>query len=145
MKPHPINQSASASRVKSAAKRKNYEQMILENSGRPVNFHRKEVIFREGETVRGVYFVHTGQGKLIKKFGLKGFQIIRLAKPGDWLGLRDLQNLLHDHSAIALSELETFFVPKAELEGMMNENREIFYIYCATWAWSSTRWSTGFV
>lgn len=75
-------------------------------------FHYKkgEVIFQEGDVVKGVYFVYTGKVKVHKKWGDKEL-IIRLASPGQMFGHRGLgHNTLYPVSATALEPAEICFI-----------------------------------
>jgi CRP-like cAMP-binding protein len=74
-------------------------------------FKKGETIFREGDPVKGVYFVYTGKVKVHKRWGLEKELIIRIAKKGDIFGHRGLG---HDNhypiSATALEPLNACYI-----------------------------------
>ncbi|MEO6548576.1 MAG: Crp/Fnr family transcriptional regulator [Ferruginibacter sp.] len=53
-------------------------------------FKKGELIFKEGETVKGIYFIFNGTVKVHKKWGNEKELIIRFAKAGDIVGHRGL-------------------------------------------------------
>src|SRR5437868_1015597 len=55
-----------------------------------IQFKKGELIFKEGEEVKGIYFVYTGTVKVHKKWGKEKELIIRFAKNGDIIGHRGL-------------------------------------------------------
>lgn len=84
---------------------------------------RGEVIFREGETVNGVYCVKSGVCKVSKLSENGRDQIIKLIVKGDLLGQR---SLINDESAnltaTALSPMEVCFIPKSEIIADLQKN-----------------------
>jgi CRP-like cAMP-binding protein len=68
------------------------------------NFYVKknEVIFKEGEPVKGIYFVLTGNVKVHKKWGSDKELIIRFANNGAIFGHRGMSDLIYPISATAL-------------------------------------------
>lgn len=80
------------------------------------NFHFKkgELIFREGDPVRGMYFVYSGVVKVHKKWGEDKELIIRFATKGSLFGHRGLggssKELLYPISATALEPVIACFI-----------------------------------
>ncbi|WP_417856933.1 Crp/Fnr family transcriptional regulator [Xanthomarina gelatinilytica] len=84
-----------------------------------------EVIFEEGETLKGVYCVKDGICKLTKLSANGKDQIVKLVVKGDLLGQR---SLISDESvnlsAVALNNMEVCFIPKAEIFGNLKNNSD---------------------
>ncbi|MFV0571408.1 MAG: Crp/Fnr family transcriptional regulator [Xanthomarina gelatinilytica] len=82
-----------------------------------------EVIFEEGETLKGVYCVKDGICKLTKLSANGKDQIVKLVVKGDLLGQR---SLISDESvnlsAVALNNMEVCFIPKAEIFSNLKNN-----------------------
>jgi CRP-like cAMP-binding protein len=55
-----------------------------------LHFRKGEVIFEEGEIVKGIYFVYSGTVKVHKKWGTEKELIIRFAREGGIFGHRGL-------------------------------------------------------
>jgi len=75
-----------------------------------LTYKKGELIFQEGETVTGIFFVYTGTVKVHKKWGLEKELIIRFARAGSLFGHRGLGK---DHhypiSATALEPVEVCY------------------------------------
>ncbi|WP_417874770.1 Crp/Fnr family transcriptional regulator [Xanthomarina gelatinilytica] len=84
-----------------------------------------EVIFEEGDTLKGVYCVKDGICKLTKLSANGKDQIVKLVVKGDLLGQR---SLISDESvnlsAVALNNMEVCFIPKAEIFGNLKNNSD---------------------
>ena len=71
-----------------------------------LNFRKGELIFREGEPVRGIYFVYSGTVKVHKQWGTEKELILRFAQQGEIFGHRGLgQEAIYPISATALSPM----------------------------------------
>jgi CRP-like cAMP-binding protein len=95
-----------------------------------VNFQFKkgEVIFREGEPVKGVYFVYEGNLKVHKKWGNDKELIIRFAKKGAIFGHRGLgTNLVYPVSATALESCIVCFIDIDFFNATLKVNNEFAY------------------
>ena len=83
-----------------------------------INTHRKnlsfkkgELIFQEGEEVKGIYFVYHGTVKVHKKWGSEKELIIRFAREGSLFGHRGLgQDHHYPISATALSPVDACYI-----------------------------------
>lgn len=94
------------------------------------NYHVKkgEVIFREGDPVKGVYFVYEGNVKVHKKWGNEKELIIRFAKKGAIFGHRGLGNNLHyPISATALEPCIVCFVDMDFFNATLKVNSDFAY------------------
>jgi len=86
---------------------------------------RGSVIYAEGDSARGCYFVYSGVLKVFKT-GLEGKeQIIRFAKPGDIIGFR---SVLSQEPACTSSKVVedaiVCFIPHHSLTQLLQENPE---------------------
>lgn len=84
---------------------------------------RGEVLFKEGETVNGVFCIKEGVCKVFKLSENGRDQIIKLIVKGDLLGQRSLINDEPSNlTAIALTDMEVCFIPKSEIITDLNKN-----------------------
>lgn len=76
-------------------------------------FKKGQYIFKEGAEPRGIYCIHDGNVKITKASEEGKEQIVRLAKPGNYIGYRALLcNDIYQASAIALEDTHVCFYPK---------------------------------
>jgi CRP-like cAMP-binding protein len=78
-----------------------------------VNFKLKkgDVLFKEGEPVKGIYFVFSGKVKVHKQWGEDKELIVRFAKDGDIVGHRGLGNsAVYPVSATALETVIACYI-----------------------------------
>lgn len=89
---------------------------------------RGEVIFNEGDEVKGVYFVYEGLVKVHKKWGPEKELIIRFATGGAILGHRGLGgNNIYPISATALKDGVICFVDIDFFESTLRVNTDFTY------------------
>lgn len=82
-----------------------------------------EVIFEEGENVKGIFCVKDGICKLTKLSANGKDHIVKLVTKGELLGQRSMiseepVNL----SAVALEDMEVCFIPRTEVMGFFDKN-----------------------
>ena len=71
------------------------------------NYKKKEIIFTEGDTPQGLYYLRAGKVKLYKSHELGKDLITRLLQPGDFFGyLSLLQDTPYNQSAETMEESE---------------------------------------
>ena len=74
-------------------------------------YKKGDLIFKEGEEVKGIYFVYTGTVKVHKKWGQEKELIIRFAKNGDIIGHRGLgKKIIYPVSGTALETTTACFI-----------------------------------
>lgn len=74
-------------------------------------FKKGETIFREGEKVKGIYFLNSGNAKVHKYWAQGKEMILRFAKQGDILGHRGFGNTdVYPVSATALQAVSACFI-----------------------------------
>ena len=80
-------------------------------------------VFREGEKVKGIYFINTGSVKVYKQWGDQKQLIIRFAKTGDILGHRGLGGGdIYPVTATALEDAKLCFIANEFLETTLVTN-----------------------
>ncbi|NRD19708.1 Crp/Fnr family transcriptional regulator [Winogradskyella eckloniae] len=85
--------------------------------------NKGEVIFREGESINGVYCVKDGVCKLSKLSANGKDQIVKLVVKGDLIGQRSLvTDEKSNLTAIALNDMEVCFIPKNEVMNDLTKN-----------------------
>jgi len=82
-----------------------------------------EVIFEEGDTLKGIYCVREGICKLTKLSSNGKDQIIKLVVKGELIGQRSLvSDESVNLSAVALNDMELCFLPKTEIISDLQKN-----------------------
>jgi CRP/FNR family transcriptional regulator len=82
-----------------------------------LSFKKGKKIFREGDPVKGIFFVYTGSVKVSKNWGGQKELIIRFAKAGGVLGFRGFGgDLVYPISATALEDCTVCFIDNDFLE-----------------------------
>ncbi|MEO7768357.1 MAG: Crp/Fnr family transcriptional regulator [Ferruginibacter sp.] len=83
----------------------------IEANKKTIHFKKGETIFKEGDKVKGIYFVFTGTVKVHKKWGNEKELIIRFAKDGDIFGHRGLgDEVIYPVSGTALESTTVCFI-----------------------------------
>ena len=94
------------------------------------SFHYKkgELLFHEGDTMSGMYFINTGVVKVHKRWGNEKELIVRIAKDGDIVGHRGLgTDTIYPVSATALSPSNICFVDLEFFNSTLKVNHEFLY------------------
>ncbi|SMD01736.1 Crp/Fnr family transcriptional regulator [Pedobacter nyackensis] len=94
------------------------------------NFEVKkgELIFKEGDAVNGIYFVHKGSFKVHKSWDKDKELIIRFARSADIIGHMGLgKRLLYPVSATALEPSVVCYLEIAFFEATLKVNTELAY------------------
>jgi len=93
-----------------------------------LHFKKGELIFREGEEVKGIYFVYSGTVKVHKKWGTEKELIIRFAQKGDIFGHRGLgQEHHYPISATAIEPVSACYVNLEFFQTSLKVNQEFMY------------------
>jgi CRP-like cAMP-binding protein len=91
-------------------------------------FKKGELIFREGEPVRGMYFVTSGTVKVHKKWGTEKELILRFARKGDIFGHRGLgQETDYPISATAIEPVSACFIDLDFFKASLKVNQDFMY------------------
>lgn len=79
-------------------------------------YPRGKVVFAEGEPARGAYILRTGQATVSISSSEGRVVILRIAQPGDVLGLTSvLRNMSHNTTVRSIEPCRTDFVPRKAL------------------------------
>jgi CRP-like cAMP-binding protein len=110
----------------SSLKALNKEELLkMANCKTSYTIKKGEPIFEEGETLKGVFCIKDGVGKLSKLSSNGKDQIVKLVKSGELLGQRSMiSEEAANLSAIALNDMEVCFIPRKEILGFFDKNNE---------------------
>ena len=92
------------------------ERQILYDAGRRKHYLAKEVIYREGEPAERIYVIRNGLVKLLSYLPNGRARIVRLHASDHWIGLEGLLGQLHEHTAIAVDDVEVQHVAVHSLQ-----------------------------
>jgi len=91
-------------------------------------FKKGELIFGEGEEVKGIYFVYSGTVKVHKKWGAERELIIRFARAGSLFGHRGLgQDKHYPISATALEPVEVCYIALDFFQASLKVNQGLLH------------------
>lgn len=87
-------------------------------------YQKGQVIFWEGSRPTGIYCIHQGMVKLMKRGGDGKEQIMRLAHDGDIMGHRSLlsEATAHSVTAVAMNDCVVCHVPRTDFLGLVGNN-----------------------
>lgn len=89
--------------------------------------NKGEIIFKEGEEVKGIYFVYEGTVKVHKHWGDKEL-ILRFAKKGNIIGHRGLgKDLVYPVSGTAIEATTVCFLPLDFFQASLKINYDFLY------------------
>lgn len=84
---------------------------------------RGDTLFEEGEHLNGVFCIKDGACKLTKLSSNGKNQIVKFITKGDLLGQRSMMsNEAVNLTAVAVSDMQVCFIPKAEILGALSKN-----------------------
>jgi CRP-like cAMP-binding protein len=87
-------------------------------------YKRGQIIFEEGTRPSGLYCINHGKVKIYKYASDGREQIIRIAKPGDFLGYSSLlSDEIYRASAAALEDCTVCIVPRSEIDSLFRDNQ----------------------
>ncbi|HEY9000814.1 MAG TPA: Crp/Fnr family transcriptional regulator [Mucilaginibacter sp.] len=93
-----------------------------------VSVKKGHAIFQEGEPVKGIYFLYSGNVKVHKKWDNEKDLIIRFAKAGEILGHTGLgDDLNYLVSATALEPVVVCYIEMAFFESTLHVNNDLTY------------------
>ncbi|HEY6162802.1 MAG TPA: response regulator [Bacteroidia bacterium] len=98
----------------------------ISGGGRVYKFKKKEVIFREGHYLNGLYHVNSGKVKTLKANEDGKELITNLYKEGDFFGYTDLlEETACTETAAALEDTEVSIIPKEDFYALIYRNSEV--------------------
>lgn len=90
------------------------------------HYKKKDLIFREGEHPRWLYFVESGKVKIVKTSDDGRELIVKVAQTGDFLGFLSLfKEDAYSESAAALEDCSIKLVPKQDFAALVFGNRDV--------------------
>jgi len=108
--------------INEAKGQKDLENLSKERELR--RFEKKELIYREGENPKRLYFVATGSVKAFRTNDSGKEFISQIYKSGDFLGYQALiREQPYSESAMALEPTEISIVPKEDFRALLHYNR----------------------
>lgn len=97
----------------------------IESNRQTLHFKKGELIFGEGDELKGMYFVYEGSVKVHKKWGDEKELIVRFAKKGDIVGHRGLgKDASYPVSATALESVTVCFIDLSFFLTTLSVNHE---------------------
>ena len=106
----------------------NLEQVDLEKlTKHKIHFHFKkgQTLFYENNHALGVFCIYSGKVVLHKRMNDKS-QVIRLARPGSWIGYRALLGGdVYSASATTIENTEACFIPKQTFMALLKEKPDL--------------------
>ena len=101
---------------------------VIEANRKLINYHKNDLIFREGHAVEGMYFVTHGVVKVHKQWTPDKELILRFASQGDIFGHRGMgDESIFPVSATALEDTEVCFIPLEFFYSSLKVNPEFQY------------------
>ena len=90
------------------------------------HYRKKDIIFREGENPRWLFFVESGKVKVYKTSDDGRELIVKIAQAGDFLGFLALfKEDAYPESAAALEDCAVKLVPKSDFAALVFGNRDV--------------------
>ncbi|MBX2893615.1 MAG: response regulator [Saprospiraceae bacterium] len=90
------------------------------------HYRKKDVIFREGENPRWLFFVESGKVKLYKTSDDGRELIVKIAQTGDFLGFLALfQEDAYPESAAAVEDCAVKLIPKSDFAALVFGHRDV--------------------
>jgi CRP/FNR family transcriptional regulator len=91
-------------------------------------YNKGEIIFKEDEEVKGIFFVYNGTVKVHKHWGADKELILRFAKEGNIIGHRGLgKDLFYPVSGTAIEPTGTCFFPLDFFQASLKVNYDFLY------------------
>lgn len=93
-----------------------------------LSFKKGEAIFREGDEVKGIYFIYEGRVKVHKRWGHQKELILRFAREGDMIGYRGLGNeKVYPVTTTAIGPVTVCFVNLEFFESILEVNHRMAF------------------
>lgn len=100
----------------------------IEANKKTLHFKKGELIFKEGDEVKGIYFVFSGTVKVHTKWGKEKELITRFAKNGDIIGHRGLgDEIIYPVSGTALEAVTVCFISLDFFMSSLKVNYDFMY------------------
>lgn len=95
----------------------------IKDNSNIVKYRKKEVIFRQGTRTSHMMFIRSGYVKIYKEGRNNKFIVLKVAKPGNYLGLMSIfGGQLHQYSASAIDEVEIVYIDFTTFNHVLHDN-----------------------
>jgi CRP/FNR family transcriptional regulator len=92
------------------------------------DYKKGEMLFDEGEEVKGIYFIYKGKVKVHKKWGDNKEMIVRFAGEGDIVGHRGLgKSNIYPVAATTIEKTSACYIDLGLFESSLKVNFELMY------------------
>jgi len=96
---------------------------IIKTNGQTITFKKKDVIFRQGTLTSHVMFLESGLVKLFKEGRNERSLIMKITKPGEFIGLISVfGDEIYQYSATAIENSKVFFINSKVFNSILLEN-----------------------
>lgn len=93
-----------------------------------VTFNKREIIFRQNTRTSHIMFVKSGLVKIFKEGRNNKFIVLKLATPGEYLGLLSIYgNEVHQYSASAIVPSEIAFIDNIVFNKVVKQNGDFAF------------------
>ncbi|MFT3682083.1 MAG: Crp/Fnr family transcriptional regulator [Ferruginibacter sp.] len=100
----------------------------IEANRQSLHYKKGELLFKEGEDVKGMFFIHTGLVKVHKRWDEDKELILRVAGNGDIVGHRGIgADTIYPVSGTALEATEVCFISLDFFNDTLKVNHEFLY------------------
>jgi CRP/FNR family transcriptional regulator len=100
---------------------------ILSEHKTCIRYKKGQTLFYEGTRPMGLFCINTGKVKVYKISSEGKEQILKLSKPGDFLGYRALiSEEFYNSSATVIEEGAICYIPKADFLTILHKNPDFF-------------------
>ncbi|MFW6248196.1 MAG: Crp/Fnr family transcriptional regulator [Bacteroidota bacterium] len=99
------------------------ELKLIEENSNTVNYHKKEVIFRQGTRTSHMMFIKSGYVKIFKEGRNNKYIVLKVSKPGNFLGLMSIfGSQIHEYSAASIDETEIGYIDSNIFNSILQKN-----------------------
>lgn len=110
--------------IRDAGGMQELERLALERNKR--QYRKKDTIFNEGETPKGLFYIISGKVKTYKSNEDAKDYITGMHAPGEFLGYAALlEESRYTESAMAWDDSQLVMIPKEDFFNLLNKSREI--------------------
>jgi CRP-like cAMP-binding protein len=93
---------------------------------KPAHYSAKQVVYNEDTTVDSVIVIRSGMVKLVSHLPNGRARIVRVHTHGSWLGLSALLGRPHEHTAIAVDDIEAYHIPVANIRRIKSDHPHLY-------------------
>jgi CRP/FNR family transcriptional regulator len=90
------------------------------------HFTSQEIIYREGDQIDNIHIIRNGIVKLVRYLPNGRARIIRLHNRNQWLGSEGLIGSPYEHTAIAVGDVETNYIPVNSLKNLESSDPGLY-------------------